>query len=72
VIYPNADNDNDDNDESCLQVLVVTTKSCDIVAQQYAFNRLASVSAVSLHSDFRSARHAALRRRVSLKLHQLV
>jgi len=52
-----------------LQVLVVTSQSCDILAQQHAFNRITSVPVVPLYSHFRSARHAAFWRRVSLVIH---
>jgi len=47
------------------QVLVVAAQSRDLSAQQHAFNRLATLPAVSLHPHLRAARNAALRRRVS-------
>ena len=47
------------------QVLVIAEKSCDITAQQYAFNRLASLPALPFHPHLCAARHAAVRRRVS-------
>jgi len=50
------------------QVLVVASQSCDISAQQHAFNRFSSVPIVPLHSHLRSARHAAFRRRVSFRV----
>jgi len=55
-----------------VQVLVVAAQSCDIVAQQHAFNRLASVPPLSLHPHLRAPRHAALRRRVSTRIIQPV
>ena len=48
-----------------LQVLVVAEKSRHFVTQQHAFHHLASFSALPVHSHFRAAWYAAVRRRVS-------
>ena len=51
------------------QVLVVAEKSRDFIAQQHAFHHLTSLSALSLYSHLRTARHAVVRRRVSTSLY---
>ena len=53
------------------QLLGFVAEPSDSTAEQYAFNHLPLVPALSLHSHICSSRHAALWRRVSTR-HQFV
>jgi len=48
-----------------MQILAIAAESRHLSPQQHALHHLALVPALSLHPHLRSARHAAVRRRVS-------
>ena len=48
-----------------LQLLAVIAQPRYLATQQYAFHHITLVPTLSLHPHLRSARHAAVRRRVS-------